>query len=63
MTNCNHCGEKYCVDANLICHNCGKRQISVWQTNPLMGLLVIIGLLAALEEFLRPVWKWLMKLF
>ncbi len=55
MTNCTHCGEKYCVDKNLICHNCGKRQISVWLTNPLMGLAVILGALLALEDL----WKWL----
>ena len=59
MTNCKHCGEKWCVDKNLVCHQCGKRQISVWQTNPLMGILVILGFLAMMED----IWKWLKDLF
>lgn len=59
MTNCKHCGEKWCVDKDLICHSCGKRQISVWQTNPLMGILVILGFLAMMED----IWKWLKDLF
>ena len=56
---CKHCGKENCVPKDLICRKCGKRQISVWQTNPLMGIIVIIGFLGAMES----VWKWLKDLF
>ena len=59
MTDCKHCSKKWCVDKNLVCHQCGKRQVSVWQTNPLMGIIVILGFLGVMES----VWEWVKDLF
>ena len=59
LSDCKHCNSEKCVPDDLICRRCGKRQISVWVTNPLMGIVVLIGGAMALESL----YKWIKDFF